>query len=125
LNRDSDLSSEDKKTRRLWIFILRIAAVCEIVMALLTHARGHMQELERKFYIAATVVFLVGLLWKRVYANPFFLWQPVPFALLTVYVGLLIRHSPFSFFYAVGFIVTEALAIIVWLLSRHEGATDG
>jgi hypothetical protein len=94
-------------------------------MALLTHARGPTQELERTFYIAAAAVFLVGLFWKRVYANPFFQWQAIPFAFLAAYVGALIRHSPFSSFYAAIFIVAEAIGVIGWLLSRHGGATDG
>jgi hypothetical protein len=84
-----------------------------------------MQELEGKLYIGAMAVFLVGLSWKRVYANPFFQWQASPFAFLTAYVGALIRHSHFSSFYAALFIVAEAIGVIGWLLSRHEGATDG
>jgi hypothetical protein len=95
------------------------------MIALLIHGRDPMHELEGKFYIAATAIFLVGLFWKRVYANPFFQWQAAPFAFLTAYAGALIRHSHFCSFYAAIFIVTEALAVGLWLLSRPEGPTDG
>lgn len=127
MNRDSHRPGDEQLRRRLWLLILRILAICNIVtmIALLIHGRDSLHELEGKFYIAATVVFLVGLFWKRVYANPFFLWQPCPFASLTAYVGALIRHSPFSSFYAAGFIAVEALAVIAWLQSRHGWATDG
>ncbi len=84
-----------------------------------------MEKQEGTFYIAAIVVLLVGLFWKKVYANPFFQWQTFPFAFLTAYVGALIRHSPFSSFIAAVFIVSEALGVIGWLLSRQGRATDG
>jgi hypothetical protein len=95
------------------------------MIALLIRGRDPLHELEGKFYIVAAAVFLVGLFWKRVYTSPFFLWQPCPFAALTAYVGALIRYSPFSGFYAAGFIVVEAFAVIGWAQSRHGGATDG
>lgn len=124
MNSDSHRPSEDQMRRRFWLLFLRVAAVCEIVGVLFTHARGSTQELERTFYLVATSIFLVGLCWKRIYGNPAFRWQPVPFAFLTIYVGLLIRHSSFSSFFAVGFIVVEALAVIAWLQSRKASGRD-
>lgn len=103
----------ESQMSKTMLTVYRVAFACGLAFILLVSKRP-LPLSDEIVFLAAMLVILVGLWWKKIYSNPAFGQLIAPFVIFTMFIASWIRHGPFTAAYGMLCLVFP----VMWLPLR-------